>query len=328
VRQKSQQEDLMIRYLLGDLTEEEQTQIEERFLADKQYFEHLCSVEDALIDDYAQRNLTEYEHRKVEGLLLSSPRQAREIEFVQDIIKYVSNNPIEEIDERDAGQLKPANKSRSLLALPHIRSLGSAVALAVILILIIASVCIVIWNLALQKKIGQLVAMQAGLEERHEELRQQLNKQDDSREAIVKELESERRKREQLEEELSTLQESRPLISTNNIATLNLKTASFTRGEGKLRVVHINPRVTQFQIRINLDKVGDYKSYSAVIKTFEGREIWSKDQIKPGQVNLARLVFTLPADILENHDYILTLKGQTGAESIVEIGDYPFRIKR
>jgi hypothetical protein len=195
-------------------------------------------------------------------------------------------------------------------------------------ILIFGGVCLVIWNLALQKQIGQMKALQAGLQEKQEALRRQIDQQEDSRAAIVKELESERRKREQLAGELLALQESRPLIAANGIATLDLQMASFNRGEGELPVVRIHPGVARFQIRIHLDKAGDDKSYSAVIKTFEGREIWSKDQIRPAPANPARLILTLPTGILANQDYILTLKGQTAAGNLVEIGDYPFRVMR
>jgi predicted ribosome quality control (RQC) complex YloA/Tae2 family protein len=327
VKQKTQQEDLMVSYLLGDLPEEEQIQIEERFFTNDDYFEQVCSVEDALVDDYAQESLTESERGKVERLLLASPRQAREIKFVRELIRHVSETPSEELPEPNFIPVERPGKWQSLLHLLHSGDMRRRFSLAVTLLLIMTGIYMAIWNRVLQREIRQMQTRQAALEERDQELRQLIGQQANGHEAVVKELESERERREQLEEELAALQASRPLISTNEIAILDLKTDSFTRGDGELQVVAIQRGVSRLQIRFDLDQ-DDYKLYSAVIKTFEGREVWSKDQIRPGKGNLARIVLTLPASILANHDYILTLKGQTESGGRVEIGDYPFRVKR
>ena len=316
----------MIRYLLGDLTEEEQAQIEGRFLADNQYFEQLCSVEDALIDEYAQGTLAEHEREKIESLLLSSKRQAHEIEFVRDMIKFVSEHPIDEPGKQGSAHFKPASKVRSLMTFLHLRSRRLSFAGMIFLIGIVVS--LVLWNFSLQKRIRHMGSLQAVLEQNQEELRQQVIVEKDSREAMIKELESERREREQLKEKVITLQESGPLISRNNTTILDVQAAAFTRGQGQLRVVHINPNVSRFQIRIHTDKPGGYQTYTALIKTFEGTQVWSKDQIRPNQINSRTLVLTLPAAILNNDDYILTLEGRTEAGTTVGIGDYPFRVKR
>lgn len=326
MKQKTKQEDLMTRYLLGDLTEEEQTQIEEQFLADNEYFEQLGAVEDALIDDYAQGALGEYEHRKIESLLLSSSRQAREIDFVKDLIRYVSENPSEGLKKKDS--IKRSGKLLSLPARLRIRNPGKRFSIAVALSLIAICLSMVIWNIALQRKIGRIEEQRAALERRGQDLQQQIDKQENSREETVRELEVERRKRDQLEQELAALQESRPMISNNDIAILDLKISTFSRGEGELRVVRIHPGISRFRIRIDLDQEAQYKSYGAVIKTFEGRKVWSRDQINPGQTYLGRLVLTVPASIFANDDYTLTLRGQTEAGEEVEIVDYSFRIKR
>ena len=328
MRQKTKQEDLMVRYLFGELTEEGQSQIEEQFLTDNEYFEQLRSVEDALIDDYVQGALNEYERRKVEELLLSSPRQASEIGFVRDLISSISEKPSVEENEQRPTQVKHSGKLKSLLAILHTRNPGNRYSLAVTLVLIVLGLCMVIWNLALQKRIKQMEARQAVLEQRDRELQGQINEQQNDREAIAKELESESRRRDQLEQDLIALQESRPLISSSDVETIELNTASVSRGGGELRVVRIHSGVSRLQIRIDLGKEDYYKSYSAVIRTFEGREIWSKDQISPARANPGRLVLTLTASLFANDDYTLTLKGRAEDGGTLEIRDYSFRVRR
>lgn len=318
----------MVRYLLGDLTEEEQARIEERFLTDNEYFEQLRAVEDALFDDYAQGVLNEYERSKVEGLLLSSPRQAREVDFVKDLIGFVSARPADEINKQNSIQAGRPGKLRSLLTLLRARNLGKRFSFAVALLLIVIVLGMVIWNLSLRSRVGQMETRQAVLEKRDQELQRQIVEQGNNRNAMIRQLEDERRKRDQLEQELAALQEAGPVSSRSDIVVLYLSTASFFRGGGELKVVRITQGLSRLEIRINLGKKGDYKGYSAVIKTFDGREIWSRDMIRPRQANLGRLVLTIPANTFSNDDYTLTLRGQTEAGDMVDIGDYSFRVRK
>ena len=55
---ETEQEYLLIRYLLGESTEEERTQVEQRFLVDNDYFEQLLAMEEMLVDQYARGNLS------------------------------------------------------------------------------------------------------------------------------------------------------------------------------------------------------------------------------------------------------------------------------
>lgn len=55
---ETEQEYLLIRYLLGESTEEERTQIEQRFLSDNDYFEQLLALEEMLVDQSARGNLS------------------------------------------------------------------------------------------------------------------------------------------------------------------------------------------------------------------------------------------------------------------------------
>lgn len=53
----------MFRYLLGELSEEEQREIEERYFTDTEYFEDLLKLEENLIDEYAQDLSGKHEKR-------------------------------------------------------------------------------------------------------------------------------------------------------------------------------------------------------------------------------------------------------------------------
>jgi hypothetical protein len=328
VRQKTKQEDLMVRYLFEELTEEEQIQIEELFFTDNQYFEQLRSVEDALIDDYAQGTLTEHERRKVEGLLLSSPRQAREIEFVRDLIGYISENPTAELKGLNPTQIERPGKWKALSALLRIRNPEKRLALAITLLIIVIALFMAVWNPALQRKIGEMGAKQEAPEKSDQQLQQQIDEVKESREALVRELENERRKRDQLEQEMAILREYQPLISKDETVTLDLKPDSLSRAGGEIKTMQMRPNVAQVRIRITLGKGYDYKSYGVVIKTFDDRPVWVRDHISLSRTNPGKLVITLSARILNSDDYTLSLRGITETGSVEEIGGYSFRVRR
>ncbi len=195
------------------------------------------------------------------------------------------------------------------------------------LLFIAVGILLAIWNLALQSKLEHLRARQAATEERGQELQRRFDQQAEGQEALSKELKSERERREQIERELAALQESGPRSPTNEIATLDLNSESFSRGNGESKVVHISGSISRLQIRINLDQAA-YSVYSAVIETFEGQAIWSRDRISPQRDNNNRIILTLPAGIFANRDYILRLKGRSEAGRSAEVGAYPFRVRR
>ena len=47
-------DETLIHYLLGELSEQDQEQIEEKYFPDKGAFERLCALEDELIDRYVR----------------------------------------------------------------------------------------------------------------------------------------------------------------------------------------------------------------------------------------------------------------------------------
>lgn len=318
----------MVRYLLGDLTEEEQTQIEERFLSDNEYFERLAAVEDALIDDYAQGMLNEDERRKIEGLLLSSARQAREADFVRDLIGYVSARPSLAQNEQNSVRINRPGKLRWLWEFLRAGNRGMRLSIAAVSFLIAVGLLLVIWNLALQRGIARIEAQRATLEEKQEQLRQQIAQQEEARARLEREVEDARRERAVLKQQMAALRESVPPFSNPGLALLELGSSAISRGGSELKVARIHPGISQFRISINLDKADEYESYATVIKSFEGREVWSRDQIKSSESNPGKLVFTVPARVFAKDDYTLTLSGQTKAGSVEEIADYSFRVKR
>ena len=77
----------MFRYLLGELSEEEQREIEERYFTDTEYFEDLLKLEENLIDEYAQD--LSGKHEKRDRTLAAKIEELPETRFAKEWINGI-----------------------------------------------------------------------------------------------------------------------------------------------------------------------------------------------------------------------------------------------
>jgi len=81
-------------YLLGELSSDEQRQIEEQLLLDSNYMELLLSLEAELIDSYLSGELSEREHEQFQKLFLTSPERQRKLRMTKALKRYVSKQTV------------------------------------------------------------------------------------------------------------------------------------------------------------------------------------------------------------------------------------------
>src|SRR4030095_11859850 len=98
MQRESFKEELAVRYLLGDLTDDEQVEVEDRAFADHQYMERMLAVEDDLIDNYLRGSLSERERSQFEKRFLASDHRRQKIEFARALAE-VSSKSAEPADQ-------------------------------------------------------------------------------------------------------------------------------------------------------------------------------------------------------------------------------------
>ena len=84
-------EALLIRYLLGDLSEEQNVEIEERAFHDREFMQTIQSVESDLIDEYVRGELSEREREQFESRFLASSEQEKKVEFAKTLANVLPN---------------------------------------------------------------------------------------------------------------------------------------------------------------------------------------------------------------------------------------------
>src|SRR6267143_641182 len=83
MKRHSDNESLIINYLLGVLPEAELERFEQRYLEDETLFEELQEIEDELIDDYVGGALTAEQQAQFEQYFLRSPQRREKLEFAR-----------------------------------------------------------------------------------------------------------------------------------------------------------------------------------------------------------------------------------------------------
>jgi hypothetical protein len=97
------------------------------------------------------------------------------------------------------------------------------------------------------------------------------------------------------------------------------------REQGNLTRVNITPqtKIVQLRIPVTSDR---YQSYRLLLRDSAGREILEFDGLKVRTIGQAKLlVLQIPARILSQDDYLLTISGLNSAGRFEDTGDYPFR---
>src|SRR6266481_3202374 len=93
VNQQNGDERMLQRYLLGDLSAQEQESIEEYYFAEDDYLQKLLVVENDLIEDYLRGKLSTAEQQKFERNYLTTPEKKQRVQLVRQLRRQ-ANEPV------------------------------------------------------------------------------------------------------------------------------------------------------------------------------------------------------------------------------------------
>lgn len=86
---------LLTRYLLEDLSEEELEGLEEGYLTDDDLYMKLMVAEDEIIAAYIQGELSRSDRAKFEKAFLTNPHRLRKVESTREILNFFAEKPVE-----------------------------------------------------------------------------------------------------------------------------------------------------------------------------------------------------------------------------------------
>jgi hypothetical protein len=327
--------DSIRRYLLGDLSEQEREQVEQRLMSDDDLYQQLLVAEDELIDEYVSDELPEQERAKFSHHFLSVPELRQDVKLAAVLRKHALETAQQEVVAH-----KPAAPTRvspfgwlgTLFTRP---AFGTSLAA-----LLLAAVVLAAWlaarNSQLKRQLGQLQVRQSPTPEPAPDLQEQLASERLRNEQLSAEL---RRQQELLADESRKLQEVREAQGQQQAGgarTQNRRqgvaafvalalTPGVERDSGELKKASLSPDTREVRVRLDL-AAGGYSSYRAALRAADGREVWTARGLRAAGTKYVQV--NIPAKLLKPDDYQILLSGVTSTGEVEELNSYYFRVSK
>jgi hypothetical protein len=324
------QEDLIKRYLLGELSGAERTELEDEYFGDESKYDRLCKAEDELIDRYARGALSEADRERFERSYLTNPRRRRHVMFAKALARVVDEETAarsaapqtagrEGIERHDTGLSWPSQFNRQ----PRVPRFNLR------LILTIASLLICLGGAWLVIETSRLRVRLA--EALREGETQRLRAQTQARQ--IADLEAQYRRlaeeREQLQGQLQAAKEKASPMSRAAPVPFALSIGAFRDSGGQEPRPLIIPRgAEEARLRINLAE-HEFPNYQVMLLTTDGKEVFARKGVRPqATVDGNVLIVSIPAGKFASGDNVLSLSGVSGAGEVEILGKAIVRVER
>ena len=133
-------ETLIARYLLGELPEEQQIEIEDRAFSDREFLASVTAVENDLIDEYVRGEMSETDRRRFESRFLVSESRRKRVEFARTLVHLLPEMRVTERETRKVSATRSSWRD-ALAALIQGLNPAGRIALATATLLVLLAAC-------------------------------------------------------------------------------------------------------------------------------------------------------------------------------------------
>lgn len=308
------------RYLLGVLPEEEREHFEQQYFSDNALFEEVELAEDDLVDRFIRGELTKDDRRLFEQALSGSPRLNERVEFARLLSNKTTSQPVPKVEP------VPQPGFWQRLFSPEKYAFRLASGFAVLLFLVGSATVGITWmnlkqqsavlsardvelkqqNEAAAKELAQLAEKQAVNDRRAGDLEKQAAELEAQRQAIQQQIEA----------------SDRPL---NLIARLTLEPGA-TRGEGEQPELTLNRNYSSLSLNIPLID-SDYPRYRAVVLTPDRKPVSKPRSLTPKSAASGKsLNLSVPLTGIKPGDYFVQVEGIDASGKTTPVDEYRFRL--
>jgi hypothetical protein len=291
---------LLIRYLVGSLGDEETERLDELSIADDRFAADLHAVEHDLVDAYVRGALVGDTRQRFEIHYLSSPTGRAKVAFARTLLRYTTSRDL--AADRDVGASWRSERQRLL-------QWGLA---AAAIVLFAFGGYLLLENARLKH---QLFEVRAGLEGRQQQLEQQLVREQAANAESVREL-------DRVRQSLAQFQGTTPLVASFVLLPP-------TRGAAALTTLSIPQRARTVGVQVNLES-DDFPAYRVALRDpATSQNIWRSASLHASGAAGSRSVsITIGADLLKPQRYLLEVSGIPARGAAESVGSYPFVVVR
>ncbi len=321
---RTEQDRVIVEYLLGNLSPEEQTEFEQRFMEDDELFERIVVIEEELIDDYAREVLSPRERDLFEKNFLTSPERRRKVEIARSLIDWACRSRGEE-----APEAPPAVSRRwsswiwSRMSSDRVRSSRPQFALmaATMCIVLVGGPWFIRQHIRQRSQLDEAATEVATLREQTNDLQAQVAAQRARGDDLTQRLLDRESVMPSQHPEQEPSAQVQPSVETFTVAPL-------VRGAQGERLV-IPSGIQLIRLQVNPGSKDVYESFRAAIVTPEEQMVWMQANIQaPSSSRVKAVSLMVPAEALPSGDYILTLSGRAHDGSYEEVAAYVLSILR
>lgn len=319
------QEDLIKRYLLGELSEAEQTALEDKYFIDPSEYDRLCKAEDELLDAAARGSLSEADRERFERSYLTNPRRRRHVMFAKALAQVVDEN-------RAAKRAAPQTAGRERIERPdsgpswlsHLarlpRGLRLALSATAALLFILGGTWLLIETSRLRARLTE--ALREGEAQRLQAQTQA--RQIADLEAQYKQLAEERVR---LQAQLQSANEKVSPTPAPVIYALSLRAFRDPGGQGA-RPLIIPRGAEEARLRINLTG-HEFPGYQVMLLTADGKEVFVIKGVSPQATGGGYvLIVSIPARKFADGDNVISLGGVSSAGEVETLGKAIVKVRR
>lgn len=324
IREK-QNEELIERYLLGDLSQSEREQIESRYFTEPDFLERVDAVEEVLITDYVRGALSEERSQKLRDQLLTSSYQMEKVKFAETLL-----HSIEQIsaDDVTVAPFVPARESWWDAVREAFRfQRGLVVATAAVLVIIGGLVFEII---RLRQQLENARQEQTALRQREQDLQGTVAQQQEVIDQLTGQpLVPPPDKKDEPNKVGTPVPRTHFATFISPLLFTGARTA-----QGDLQELVISRDFEIVQLRLFYE--GENRPpFRAVLENADREQLWPKDGLPP-KYDLSASRFgkgkqvdvELPASLFDDRTYIVTLKARTSSGEEEDISHYTFNIRR
>jgi len=318
-------ENVIARYLLGELPEEQQIEIEDRAFAEKEYLANITAVENDLIDEYVRHELSESDRRRFEERFLASAERRKRVDFAKALAGVQSEVTVRE--KTVASQPSWSWRDSIYAFISGLNPAMRFAAVAAMILVVVGAAWLFTETLRLRRQLTQLQAEQT----QRQQLEQQVELERRRNAELNVRLEQEQQQRAQSDESLRQLSETGDAANPSPrpvIASLMLL-PGLARGEGQKPILVLPDDARVARLQIGIDREEPYKMFAVEVRTISGRQVWTREKLGArSRRGIRAIALTLPATALKPGEYELSLRGVTEGGGTEDVGFYYFTVKK
>ncbi|HEY6402968.1 MAG TPA: hypothetical protein VI479_16235 [Blastocatellia bacterium] len=333
VNQTFGSDQIIIRYLLNELSDDDQARFEEAYFSDGTLFEQVRALEEDLIDDYVKGGLSGDQRRRFESHYLASGQRRARIETARQVVELCSLNAPAQAAPSEQVEVWFSSLRRRL---HFLGSWGLAPvwgAASAVLLLLATGGAVHLLRLRgqqapVKEKLVSIERATGDLERQPPQQPQRTpeeNKRNAGQNAGLPEQPGNRN---------SQVEQPRvpPQVSSDQFVFLALSLGVRSINSPDRAVISDNTRFVDLRIDLEVEDSAPPVSYRAVVKTVDGgREIWRQEGLKLQRRKAANyVVVRAPADRFKAsaaQDFMLVISAvAAGRKGYEEVESHYFQV--